>query len=541
LAIAICWCGVAGAETTAPRERLLPTRVLPTADELANPQLYHPRPPTSYAPPPYLPPPPPASIVRPGEFEQVDSTIVTVLNYGGDFMVMWREMIAALATAGHVWIITDFSTQDLIQAQLFAADVPADAYSYLNYPVNTIWIRDYGPEFVIEPDGTRHVIDGQYDPSRPLDDAIPVWVAASDWIASDGEPLELHGHEHQLYTGNIFTDGAGTCFFTYTIYGHEKPVGWTDEDVDQVMHDYFGCDQIIALNPICLDPIGQVNNFAKAVGPTSIALGEFPPDTHFDGTVYAYDEGYCGDTTPNDYQDMEDNLAIIESTTNIESEPWQVTRIPMLEPAESTYDMWIYRTYTNAELIDDVLVMPAYYEPHGDETAEYLLDMEAEAIAAFEDAAPGIEVHPVDADAVIELAGALHSIAHEIPAESGWEPPATYCGDDEIDGDEDCDGPWLGGATCESLGYDGGELACDEHCELDTSDCIGEADTDVDSDSDSDADTDIDADTDADGDSDADDGPPSSTDAPIETRCGCRAPGGAVSSPSLFATLSSSL
>lgn len=45
------------------------------------------------------------------------------------------------------------------------------------------------------------------------------------------------------------------------------------------------------------------------------------------------------------------------------------------------------------------------------------------------------------------------------------------CGDDLIAIDEECDGENLGNATCESLGYFGGTLACTDTCKLDVSGC----------------------------------------------------------------------
>ena len=45
------------------------------------------------------------------------------------------------------------------------------------------------------------------------------------------------------------------------------------------------------------------------------------------------------------------------------------------------------------------------------------------------------------------------------------------CGDGRIEGDEACDGENLGAATCQSLGFDAGELACTHECTYDDSDC----------------------------------------------------------------------
>ncbi len=49
---------------------------------------------------------------------------------------------------------------------------------------------------------------------------------------------------------------------------------------------------------------------------------------------------------------------------------------------------------------------------------------------------------------------------------------AGYCGDGQIQSPaEDCEGADLGGATCESIGYSGGNLACGVNCTFDSSAC----------------------------------------------------------------------
>jgi hypothetical protein len=45
------------------------------------------------------------------------------------------------------------------------------------------------------------------------------------------------------------------------------------------------------------------------------------------------------------------------------------------------------------------------------------------------------------------------------------------CGDDVVDGDEQCDGTDLAGQDCASQGFDGGRLACADDCTFDTSGC----------------------------------------------------------------------
>lgn len=47
----------------------------------------------------------------------------------------------------------------------------------------------------------------------------------------------------------------------------------------------------------------------------------------------------------------------------------------------------------------------------------------------------------------------------------------SICGNDIIEGGEDCEGEDLNGETCESIGYGPGTLACDIACSFDTYSC----------------------------------------------------------------------
>ncbi len=46
------------------------------------------------------------------------------------------------------------------------------------------------------------------------------------------------------------------------------------------------------------------------------------------------------------------------------------------------------------------------------------------------------------------------------------------CGDFILNAPESCDGSSLGAQTCETLGFVGGDLACDTTCEVDTTGCL---------------------------------------------------------------------
>lgn len=479
------------AAAQAPAHKLIPN-VIPSADELANPELY--RDVTlGYAPPPVYAAPPPAGARHPGEFERSDATLMAIVDWGSEeLLTMWVEMAGVYAQAGFVWIVTFQNwTIEGFPARLEEAGVPGDRYDFIDYPLDSFWIRDYGPEFVYDGAGLRHIVDGSYV-GRPLDDAIPSYVAASDWIGSDGSPLELHAHGHHMAGGNYMTDGAGTCFVSDIVYGYEKPSGWSDADVDAMLEEYMGCEKTYVLAPIARDTTGHVDLYSKLVGPRAMLLGEFPQDTAF----------------PEDYTTMENNLAILEAATNVSGEGFTITRVPMLEPYEGEVAgvSWVYRSYLNSEIVNDYVAMPTYHAPKAEgEDEAFLLGKEAEAIAAYEAANPASagKVFPILSDAIIGYAGAIHCISHEVPEEAGgeWAAPSEYCGDSVVQEGEDCERGDLAGESCESLGYEGGTLRCGPGCVFAVSGCTGDGgapvDTDSGTDTVSDAGTESDAGADA--------------------------------------------
>ena len=52
----------------------------------------------------------------------------------------------------------------------------------------------------------------------------------------------------------------------------------------------------------------------------------------------------------------------------------------------------------------------------------------------------------------------------------------SVCGNDIREDGEQCDGPDLGGASCNMLGFGGGGLSCTPSCTFDTSSCSTSAD-----------------------------------------------------------------
>jgi len=84
----------------------------------------------------------------------------------------------------------------------------------------------------------------------------------------------------------------------------------------------------------------------------------------------------------------------------------------------------------------------------------------------------------LDADEVHDGIDNCPSVANPDQADSDHDGTGdacqdltSVCGDGVREGSEGCDGADLGGLGCPDLGFDGGALACDPGCTLDTSSC----------------------------------------------------------------------
>ena len=123
---------------------------------------------------------------------------------------------------------------------------------------------------------------------------------------------------------------------------------------------------------------GHVDMYVHIVGPARAIVGEYTED-----------------------QDAANKQATDTGAQMLEEAGYTVTRVPM--PDNDNH--YTFRSYTNALAVEDVVLVPVYDE---DQTGE------AEALEAFEEAyaADGREweMVPMDSDAVIRYAGAIHCI-----------------------------------------------------------------------------------------------------------------------------------
>lgn len=244
--------------------------------------------------------------------------------------------------------------------------------------VNSIWMRDYGPNVVYTRNGDRVVVDLAYNRPRPLDDAHPTEFAAK-------RNLPVHAPSLILPGGNLILDGHGVAIMTNMVFSEEEGCdpNLTTAALEQYFKDYFGCPRVILLKAMKQDGTGHADMFCKLLNDNTVMVGQYenPADGAEDNAAI-----------------LDENAALLVAATNGKGEPFRVIRMPM--PA---FDNGVTATYTNSLLVNDKVLVP-----------QYGTDMDARALEIYRTALPGAEVIGFDCTQIIRLNGAIHCITHEV-------------------------------------------------------------------------------------------------------------------------------
>lgn len=279
------------------------------------------------------------------------------------------------------------------QVELEAEGIDPTRIDWTPCPLDTVWMRDYGPLYGLDPDGALVYGDAVYAMGRPLDDAFPVLAASWDDAVAYQVPVALEG-------GNLLSDGTGRCLTTTAA---TQVAGLTEQELGDRLAAYAGCDDLVVLTPLQGEVTGHVDTFAILLDEGTVAVGRYDP---------AYD--------PVNASILDDNAVALGS------QGYEVLRVDMPGHHDGNGDdVDDFRTYTNAIPVrygeDPVLLVPVY----DDDTA-----VEAGALDSLA-GATDLRVVPVPADRLIELGGAVHCVVKTVPVATGsapLEPRACGCG-----------------------------------------------------------------------------------------------------------------
>jgi len=209
-------------------------------------------------------------------------------------------------------LVNDEDMGNAVESTLNANNVEMKNIFLHDIPTNDSWIRDYGPNFIIQSDGTVAANDWDFDS----------WGRKYKWELDDlagtviAEELGLHHFKPEIVLegGAIEVNGAGTCVTTEScILNPNRNNGISRDAMETVLKDYLGISKVIWLHGEMEgdDTDGHIDNLARFVNPTTM--------------VCAVEED---EEDPN-YPCLKKNFDRLRSATDQDDKLFEIVALPM--------------------------------------------------------------------------------------------------------------------------------------------------------------------------------------------------------------------
>jgi agmatine deiminase len=287
----------------------------------------------------------------------------------------------------YVWV-SSTSQQNIATSMFSSAGANMSKVEFIVGPMDSIWMRDFGPHFIMQ-DGTVCIVDSHYYQTRDNDNFIPT-LAGDNYFHIPTYDIGL------FYSGGNFQAGPDRSGFCTELVNTDNPSsqGFNETFIAELYQTYQGIDtlHIMPQLPASVDGTGHIDMWMNIVDEDTVIISKFKPGS---------------------------NPTAITITENavpyMESLGFEVFRTPAWNVGSTHY------TYTNAFRVND-----RYFIPYYDSGNPSYSDEDDEAFANFSAAAgPDVEIIPIDCYDIIPAAGAIHCIVKQVPRRID-EVPAVH-------------------------------------------------------------------------------------------------------------------
>ena len=251
-----------------------------------------------------------------------------------------------------------------------------------------IWIRDYGPTFVINRVLSKTAMvrwnfnawGGKYKDQIP-DGKMPHTINRRLLLPMFEPGIVLEG-------GSIDVNGRGTMLTTRAcLLNPNRNPALSADQIEDKLKEFLGVEKVIWLNDGVVgdDTDGHIDDIARFVGPSTV--------------VCAYET----DIADANYPALHDNYEILRQSSDQEGKPITVIKLPM--PAKvADNDERYPASYTNFYIGNTVVVVPVFNDPH-----------DAEALRIIQEIFPDRTIMGIDARALVEGYGTFHCTTQQQP------------------------------------------------------------------------------------------------------------------------------
>ena len=304
-----------------------------------------------------------------------------------------REQLARLyrlaATYQTVRVLCPADHQESLRGLLGAGD-GADRIELYDYRTDDIWIRDFGPLFLIAEDGSElSIADWRFNawggkfPEQERDDRATAWMA-------DQLGLRRFSFDSVLEGGAIESNGAGQLLTTEAVLLHPNRNGETTlERMQQKLCSGLGVDSMLWFKKGLVgdDTDGHIDNLARFFKRDGILIAD-TTDSH----------------NPN-FGALQENVMRLQNFRTPDGQPFASVQMPLPRILNDEGEL-LAASYLNYLVLNGAVIVPTYGQPEADrEAMEILGDCFSER-----------EVVGFDCSDIIREGGALHCLSQNQPA-----------------------------------------------------------------------------------------------------------------------------
>jgi len=261
---------------------------------------------------------------------------------------IFLEMISTLAPHEVVnLLVDDEQTEQTIRTRFDSTD----ASNIRFHQIKTVdaWIRDYGPNFLIDRKGnlafnnwTFNAWGNKY-PELAQDDSIPTRLRALIQAEQFNPGIVLEG-------GSIEVNGSGCVLTTeQCLLNRNRNPHLSAVEVEEYLKDYLGVTKVLWLGEGIVgdDTDGHIDDIARFVAPDVIvtAIEDDPQDAN--------------------YKLLQDNLRRVQLMTDVNGRSFEIVRLPMpgIVAGASTAARDLKRlpaSYANFYIANNVVLVPLF-------------------------------------------------------------------------------------------------------------------------------------------------------------------------------------
>jgi agmatine deiminase len=306
---------------------------------------------------------------------------------------IYFQMIAALAPHERVnLLVDDAETERRVRARFDFAG----AENVTIYQIETVdvWMRDYGPNFLINESGELAFNDwifnawGDKYASLKHDDAIPSTLENILRVPRFEPHMVLEG-------GAIDTNGAGCLLTTeQCLLNKNRNPDLPREEIEHRLREFLGVEKILWLGTGIVgdDTDGHIDDIARFVSENTI--------------VCALED----DSQDENYKTLRENYERLKEMTDARGRGFNIVTLPMPEPiwveddTDTTRAARLPASYVNFYIANNVVLAPVFGQRR-----------DARAVEILQRVFPTRRIVPINCEPLVWGMGTIHCVTQQQP------------------------------------------------------------------------------------------------------------------------------